>query len=269
MTRDILLSVEGLITDINQHLSDNRRGQRLREGAYVALVGPPNVGKSTLLNLLARREAAIVAATAGTTRDVIEVHLDLSGLPVTVADTAGLREAAGDEIEAEGVRRARERAERADLRVLVADATAPGEAAALLALWPDGTRAVGTLVVANKCDLLAGAPPPREIGGLPALAVSLRTGRGVGSLLAAIEDRVRDLLGDGSGLYLTRERHRQALEGCRDALARAVAGLKVAAPPELAAEDLRLAVRALGRITGQVDVEELLDVIFRDFCIGK
>jgi tRNA modification GTPase len=268
----------GLVDEVSQYLDDNRRGERLRDGVYIAILGAANVGKSSLLNALARRDAAIVSAHAGTTRDVIEVHLDLGGYPVVVADTAGLREA-GDEVEREGVARALDRAAHADLRLVVFDAAAHAIDPAAAALLEGAEN--GALAVVNKIDLVAGAPPG-SIGGHPALAISVQTGAGMAELLAAVEARVADLLegaGAGAALSLTRLRHRKALEDCVAALARAAGGLEQDGParvdpvpegsPELVAEDLRLATRALGRITGRVDVEDVLDVIFRDFCIGK
>ncbi len=262
---EINVYILGLIEELTKYLDDNRRGERLREGAYIAILGPPNVGKSSLLNALARRDAAIVSALAGTTRDVIEVHLDLGGYPVVVADTAGLRRA-GDEVEREGVSRALARAEAADLRLVVFDAGVPSADPAVALLEGDGVA----LAVLNKCDLLD-APPPARVGGHEALAISVRTGAGMAELLAAVEARVEDLLAGAAGaaMSLTRLRHRNALEDCRRALERAAAGIAAAAPAELVAEDTRLATRALGRITGRVDVEDVLDVIFREFCIGK
>ncbi len=253
--------IASLEREIASHLEDKRRGERLRGGLMIAIIGPPNAGKSSLLNLLARRDAAIVSEIAGTTRDVIEVHLDLGGYPVTVADTAGLREG-GDAIEAEGIRRALWKAGDADLRLAVFD----GEH------WPDADSSTAelvdadTLVVVNKCDL--GKPePPLEINGQPALAVSALTGDGINELLTAAADRVAGMMDVGASPALTRARHREALEECRDALGRYLNDPDLS--PELAAEDLRLAARALGRITGRVDVDDILDVIFRDFCIGK
>ena len=265
-----------LESEIAAHLKDNRRGERLRSGLLVAIIGPPNAGKSSLLNLLARRDAAIVSETAGTTRDVIEVHLDLGGYPVIVADTAGLRDMGddggpgGDEIEAEGIRRAKGKAQEADLRLAVFDGQA----------WPEtdphtaGLVDADTLVVVNKSDL--GTPrPPLIVGGQPALAISALTGDGIEGFLAAMAKRVAGLVETGisSSPALTRARHREALEECRAALERFLAAADDDQgdnkTPELAAEDLRLAARALGRITGRVDVEDVLDAIFRDFCIGK
>ncbi|MCP4328312.1 MAG: tRNA uridine-5-carboxymethylaminomethyl(34) synthesis GTPase MnmE [Alphaproteobacteria bacterium] len=256
---DLLARIAGLTDDIRAHLDDGHRGERLRDGVMIAIVGAPNTGKSTLLNQIARRDVAIVSTTAGTTRDVIEVHLDLGGFPVTVADTAGLRAASGD-IEAEGIRRARHRAASADLRLAVFDATA----------WPEidsETKAFvddDTLVLINKRDL-AVVPDDAAVGGQCAFAVSATTGDGLAAVLARLEVIVAERLAGDAGPSLTRARHRRALEDTVEALERA----KSAALPELAAEDLRLAGRALGRITGRVDVEDLLDVIFADFCIGK
>ena len=251
--------LDGLATEISAHLNDNGRGERLREGLHIAIVGAPNAGKSSLLNALARREAAIVSARAGTTRDVIEVHLDLGGYPVVLADTAGLREAAADEVEEEGIRRALDRAARADVKIAVFDATAlPDLDMATLALLDKDT-----IVVLNKTDLTT--TDQVMVAGHPAIGVSARTGAGLPALEERLTSFTADRLAAGGVPALTRARHRSALEECRDALQRALA----APLPELAAEDVRLASRALGRITGRVDVEDLLDVIFRDFCIGK
>ncbi|HUT50815.1 MAG TPA: tRNA uridine-5-carboxymethylaminomethyl(34) synthesis GTPase MnmE [Alphaproteobacteria bacterium] len=247
---------------IAAHLDDGHRGERLRDGITVAIVGAPNVGKSSLLNALARREVAIVAETAGTTRDVIEVHLDLDGYPVIVADTAGLRALdpkSADPVEAEGIRRARARAETADIRIVVFDVAEPAN--------PDGLGMVDdrAVIAVNKIDLIKSAPPAR-IAEREALAISALSGAGIPALLERLAEVVGELLAVGSEApALTRTRHRQALDDCLEALRRA----ERAELPELAAEDARLAVRALGRITGRVEVEDILDVIFRDFCIGK
>ncbi|WP_370287842.1 tRNA uridine-5-carboxymethylaminomethyl(34) synthesis GTPase MnmE [Siccirubricoccus soli] len=244
-----------LRAEIASHLADGGRGERLREGLLVAILGAPNAGKSSLLNALAGREAAIVSARAGTTRDVVEVRLALAGVPVTLADTAGLREAT-DEIEAEGVRRARRRAEEADLVLAVFAADRPPDAETLAWVRP------GTLVLANKVDL---APAPAAIGGAVPLAVSARTGAGLAALQERLAAAASELAGTADAAVLTRPRHRAALE-------EAVGWLEelTAAPlPELRAETLRAALRALGRITGQVGVEAVLDAVFGEFCIGK
>ncbi|HMB77089.1 MAG TPA: tRNA uridine-5-carboxymethylaminomethyl(34) synthesis GTPase MnmE [Kiloniellaceae bacterium] len=265
--------------EIAGYLDDGHRGERLRDGLQVAIVGPPNAGKSSLLNALLRRDAAIVTATAGTTRDVIEAHLDLEGFPVTLADTAGIRAldavqaTPDDEIEAEGIRRARARAAAADLVILVLD----------MADWPPEDPALGdfltdedSLLVLNKADLYpAGASPyetadaaaaPGTLSGRLGLVVSAKTGAGLTDLLARLTDIIRRrFAGPVEAPAITRQRHREALETTAAALERIGADI----PPELAAEDLRLALRALGRISGRCDVEDILDRIFREFCIGK
>jgi tRNA modification GTPase len=245
-----------ILKEIQSHLDDTHRGELIREGLLLTVIGRPNSGKSTLVNALAKRDVAIVAETAGTTRDVIEVRMDLGGYAVMVADTAGLREAA-EAIEAEGVRRALARAEAADIVVLVLDGTAADPFAGI----PAEARERAGLTVWNKADLPF--PAPRE-----GLKISARTGEGLPALVEALTGLVEDrLAGAGESPVLTRARHRMALEEAASALARALQA--PADAPELMAEDMRLALRALGRITGRVDVEELLDVVFRDFCIGK
>jgi tRNA modification GTPase len=262
--RDALAVLAG---EIAAHLDDGRRGERLRAGVHLALLGRPNAGKSTLLNLLAGRDAAIVSETAGTTRDVIEVHLDLGGVPVIVADTAGLRDST-DAVEREGVRRAAARADWADLKLIVLDrADWPDVPDDLRALAADGRA----LVLVNKSDLGAvDGAGALDLDGVPVLALSARTGAGVDGFLARLTETVRGLAlaGAGAAPGPTRARHRHALEEARAALAQALDGWSTRGP-ELVAEDLRLAARAIGRITGRVDVEDLLDVIFADFCIGK
>lgn len=244
-----------LRTEIAEHLVDGGQGERLREGVVVAILGAPNAGKSSLLNALAGREAAIVSARAGTTRDVVEVRMVLAGVPVTLADTAGLREAA-DEIEQEGIRRARRRAEEADLVIAVFAADAPPDAPTLD--W----AARGALVLANKVDL---APAPGAIAGTAPLAVSALTGAGLGALRERLEAEARRLAGAGDAALLTRPRHRAALTEAAAWLAEAEA----ARLPELVSEALRVALRAIGRLTGRVGVEEVLDIVFGEFCIGK
>jgi tRNA modification GTPase len=243
-----------LAAEIGAHLADERRGERLRDGLAVAILGPPNAGKSSLLNALARREVAITAATAGTTRDVVEVALDLAGYPVMLADTAGLRPAC-DAVEAEGVRRARARAASADLKLVLYDATRPEELAVLADIIDEDA-----LVIANKIDLLPPGATPRT-----GLALSVTTGAGVEALLARLGAEVASRLAPGAAPLVTRARHREALAACRGALVR----FEAAPLPELAAEDLRTAARALGRLTGRVDVEDMLDHLFAEFCIGK
>ena len=261
----VRLEIAALAPEIATALDDGGRGERLRAGLSVAIIGPPNAGKSSLLNALARREVAIVAEEAGTTRDVIEVHLDLGGYPVTLADTAGLRELAetGGQagVEAEGIRRARARAESADLRLAVIDIRDIGKSPLARFAGPDRDR----IVVLNKADL-GGGPESNLVGGEVTCVVSARTGAGLDALIARLTAEAARRLGSGgTEPAITRARHRAALSEALAALERA----RGAAGIELMAEDLRLAARALGRIAGRVDVEDLLDVIFRDFCIGK
>ncbi|MGH7013212.1 MAG: tRNA uridine-5-carboxymethylaminomethyl(34) synthesis GTPase MnmE [Stellaceae bacterium] len=247
--------------EIEASLADGARGERLRAGLAIAVLGPPNAGKSSLVNALTRREVAITAATAGTTRDVVEVALDLSGYPVTLADTAGLR-TSRDAIEEEGVRRAWARAASADLKLVVVDATRPGEKDSVAALLDRGT-----VVVANKMDLAPcdDATWADALGAGPAVKISVATGAGLAALEARLGAEIARRFGGESAPLITRARHRQALAASCAALER----YPRAAAPELAAEELRQAVQALGRITGRVGVEDLLDVVFREFCIGK
>jgi tRNA modification GTPase len=248
-----------LENEIGAHLDDGRRGERLRDGFYVAILGAANVGKSSLLNRLAGRDAAIVSARAGTTRDVVEVQMDLTGWPITMADTAGLRDS-DDAIEIEGVRRALARAEEADLRVVVIDG----------ALFPTVDRQSldllqeKDLLVINKCDLL-GRAAPKEEDGRHAYAVSCRTGFGIDLVLDGLVEKIGSLFPLAPEPALTRARHREALSECRDAIARG----RSSVGDERLAEEVRLATRQIGRITGRVDIEEMLGIVFSDFCIGK
>jgi len=248
-----------LKAELNTQLEAGEKARRLRLGLEVAILGAPNVGKSSLLNALAGREAAIVSSKAGTTRDVVEVHMDLSGYPVTLADTAGLRETA-EEIEGEGIRRALARAEQADLRLVVFDAGA----------WPDADLAtkaaarVGDIILLNKAEDLQGKHFPKTEWGAP-LPVSAKTGLGLGELEKRLTAEVVDRAGISETPAITRLRHRKALEDAIKALQRAEDSQEA----ELCGEDLRLAARALERLLGKVDVEDLLDVIFAEFCIGK
>lgn len=256
------IEMKRLIDELTQELESGRRAERLRDGVRVAIVGPPNAGKSSLLNRLAGREAAIVHARAGTTRDVVEVGLDLGGVPVTVADTAGLREAA-DEIEAEGVRRARAAAASSDIVLCVAAADDP----AAEIIWAEAAGAYPNallLAVLNKVDL-ASAVALEGVGPERLFRVSAATEQGLEGLVGAVTEAVGTAAGMSEEAGLTRARHREAATECLEALRRAAG----APSPDLQAEDLRLALRAIGRITGKVDVEDLLDVVFRDFCIGK
>ena len=313
MTAPALKIARELAGEIEALLADSGRGERLREGLVVAIAGPPNAGKSTLLNRLAKREAAIVSPYAGTTRDVIEVHLDLGGYPVTLLDTAGIRPT-DDPVEAEGVRRAEARAAEADLVLwLSEDGAAPAAAAPGQPVWR----------VQTKVDLARGArsepgfskseagfistdPDPvndliptfirqaltispdaltnirnespsggsrrtesETAGPARAFRLSAATGEGLEAFAAALTDEAASQLGGGAeSVLITRARHRRSLQDALDALKRATA-TKDSGREEIVAEELRLAAAALGRLTGRIDVEDVLDVIFRDFCIGK
>ncbi len=256
-----------LADEMRAHMDDGRRGERLRDGIQVVIAGRPNVGKSSLLNQLARRDAAIVAERAGTTRDVIEVHLDLGGYPVILVDTAGLREETGDEVEREGMARTRARLGTADLVVWVT--SAPDVEEGRDGTLSDAPIDSDTVWVVNKSDLTEDLPALRKScpGMANAIPVSALTGEGLDGLIAELARRARALAGEGEHVVMTRARHRAALGECLEHLDRVVTG--TISEPELVAEDLRRAAHALGRIVGRVDVEDLLDAIFREFCIGK
>jgi tRNA modification GTPase len=255
-------AVARLLPQLRAHLDDGRRGEILREGFRVAIAGPPNAGKSSLLNALARREAAIVSEEAGTTRDVIEVTLDLGGVPVILSDTAGIREAEG-KVEREGIRRAVAHARAADLVVWLADATGPSPPQPPADLVGQGAALIRAL---NKVDLLRGdGQGPVAADGT--FRISAQTGAGLPALTDAIARRATMGARASEAPAITQVRHRQLLEACAAALEAYLAGDPAA--PELRAEDLRRAATALGRITGRVDVEDVLGAIFGRFCIGK
>lgn len=262
VTREVVPVLDRLIDQLREHLDDNRRGELLRDGIQIVIIGAPNAGKSSLLNALAKRDVAIVSDIAGTTRDVIEVALDIMGYPVILSDTAGLRpdqlgENDNDVIEAEGIRRALKKAEDADVKILLYDGAQREPDPYTLSMIDESV-----IKVVSKADQKIIFEYPA-----PLIEISSKTGQGLDVLLRAIQDKIADIVGRGGreAPSLTRMRHRSALVECLNALKRS----KEAALPELMAEDVRLAIRALGQITGRVDVEDLLDVIFRDFCIGK
>lgn len=254
LTAPALAKIKTLLGEIEEVLAAQGRSERLRDGLVVAIAGPPNVGKSTLMNQLARREVAIVSPHAGTTRDVIEVQLDLDGYPVTVIDTAGIRET-DDPVEQEGVRRARARAAEADLVLWLTDGRHEKN-------LPHGEEPEWT--VRNKVDLDA-ASGQRPDGS--DFAISARRGDGVPELIAALIAFAQDYFGSNSGALIGRERQRKLLEQTTVSLHRSIAVIRTG--EELAAEELRSAAYSLGRLLGRVDVEDILDVIFREFCVGK
>jgi tRNA modification GTPase len=252
-----LARIKALLAEVREVLAAQGRSERLRDGLVVAIAGPPNVGKSTLMNQLARREVAIVSPHAGTTRDVIEVQLDLDGYPVTVIDTAGVRET-DDPVEQEGVRRARARAAEADLVLWIVDrqhqeGRQPGPAP----VW----------VVRNKIDLFAaGAVSGQEESGTD-FKISASRGDGIQELIAGLIAFAQDYFGSGEGGLIGRERQRKLLQETASSLQRSMVVIKEG--EEFAAEELRMAAHSLGRLLGRVDVEDVLDAIFREFCIGK
>lgn len=261
-----LARIESLRDEIEEVLAAQGRSERLREGLVVAISGPPNVGKSTLINLVARREVAIVSPHAGTTRDVIEVQLDLDGYPVTVIDTAGIRETA-DPVEQEGVRRARRRAAEADLVLWMIDAEhQEGGWRGDAPVW----------VVRNKVDLDIAkgarlrAPAGTSRGGTAGgtgFEISASRGDGVPGLIAALVAFARDYFGSREDALIGRERQRKLLREAAHSLQCSIS--IIGQGEELAAEELRAAAYCLGRLLGRVDVEDVLDVIFREFCVGK
>jgi tRNA modification GTPase len=295
-----LTKVRELAGEIRAVLADGHRGEQLRDGMAVAIAGPPNAGKSTLLNRLARREAAIVSPLAGTTRDVIEVHLELDGYPVTLLDTAGIRDT-DDPVEMEGVRRARERAAEADLVLWLVDASEASPS------QPPVNPGQMTWILRTKTDLITGRTESNihnnehkssnrsltsfnstvtmpnvvsneyqfnnnEYGFISretsVFSISAVTGAGIGALTTALTAQAQQCLGSTEPALVTRERHRAALRATLEALERAMSD-SLRTHDDLLAEELHIAARALGKLTGRVDVEDVLDVIFRDFCIGK
>ena len=247
-----------LIRDIKKGLNDGRRGEILREGFRVAVIGPPNVGKSTLVNWLSKRPVSIISEQPGTTRDVLEASLDLGGYPVIIADTAGLR-ASTDPIENEGIKRAQEWAKTANSRLILLEPST--EAGFLERLKPNPEC---DLVVLNKIDLL-----PRNFKKEQTLAISLKDEIGLDKLLNGLKKIVSKSMVGQEPPVITRTRHREALQSCLNSIKSAKTALLSDGEPEIVAEELRAATKSLGRVVGAVDVEDLLDVVFGDFCIGK
>jgi tRNA modification GTPase len=256
-----LARVKILLAEIEEVLGAQGRSERLRDGLVVAIAGPPNVGKSTLMNQLARREVAIVSPHAGTTRDVIEAQLDLDGYPVTVIDTAGIRET-DDPVEQEGVRRARARAAEADLVLWLADRPGPE-------LPHQG--AVSVWLVRNKIDLepdqARGKVADRKLGAGVEFRISASHGDGIAELVSSLVSFAQAYFGSVEVGVISRARQRKLLEETAEALRRSIAVIDEG--EELAAEELRAAAYSLGRLLGRVDVEDILDAIFREFCVGK
>ena len=247
-----------LIRDIEKSLNDGRRGEILREGFRVAVIGPPNAGKSTLVNWLSKRPVSIISEQPGTTRDVLEASLDLGGYPVIIADTAGLRTST-DPIENEGIKRAQEWAKTANTRLILLEPST--EAGFLERLKPNPEC---DLVVLNKIDLL-----PRDFKKEETLAISLKDEIGLDKLLNGLKKIVSKSMVGQEPPVITRTRHREALQSCLNSITSAKTALLLGEEPEIVAEELRAATKSLGRVVGAVDVEDLLGVVFGDFCIGK
>ena len=250
-----------VILSIKKILNDQRVGERIREGFKIAIIGPTNAGKSSLLNLLSNRDVAIVSEVAGTTRDVIETHLNIEGYPVVVSDTAGIRDSK-NEIEKKGIKLALDNAENADLKLIIIDAKSTDFKGVLKELLDEKA-----ILVVNKSDLLK-EDLSSEIKNFEHVLISVKNNFNVEDLIIKIKNKLKNKFITSEDILITRERHRQHLEKCLNYLKR-FEEKNEAQDFDKAAEDLRLATRHLGMIVGKVDVEEILGSIFNDFCIGK
>ncbi len=259
--KDIKKKSEKVKTEINKVLNDQKVGERIREGFKIAIVGPTNAGKSSLLNYLSRREAAIVSEIAGTTRDVIETHLNIDGLPVILSDTAGIRESK-DEIEKKGIRLALKKAENADLNIVLIEPKSANFAGFLNDLVSDKS-----LIVVNKSDLGIDNIAD-EFKKFRPIYISLKKEENLDQLINVIKKKLKNKFINSENILITRERHRKHLEQCVMHLDK-FQKKNTSRDFDMAAEDLRLATRHLGIIVGKVDIEEILGTIFNDFCIGK
>ena len=250
-----------VILSIKKILNDQRVGERIREGFKIAIIGPTNAGKSSLLNLLSNRDVAIVSEVAGTTRDVIETHLNIEGYPVVISDTAGIRDSK-NEIEKKGIKLALDNAENADLKLIIIDAKSIDFKGVLKELLDENA-----ILVVNKSDLLK-EDLSAEIKNFEHVLISVKNNFNVEDLIIKIKNKLKNKFITSEDILITRERHRQHLEKCLNYLKR-FEEKNEAQDFDKAAEDLRLATRHLGMIVGKVDVEEILGSIFNDFCIGK
>ena len=250
-----------VILSIKKILNDQRVGERIREGFKIAIIGPTNAGKSSLLNLLSNRDVAIVSEVAGTTRDVIETHLNIEGYPVVVSDTAGIRDSK-NEIEKKGIKLALDNAENADLKLIIIDAKSIDFKGVLKELLDEKA-----ILVVNKSDLLK-EDLSSEIKNFEHVLISVKNNFNIEDLIIKIKNKLKNKFITSEDILITRERHRQHLEKCLNYLKR-FEEKNEAQDFDKAAEDLRLATRHLGMIVGKVDVEEILGSIFNDFCIGK
>ena len=259
--KNIKKSSYDVIKNLEKILNDQKIGERIRDGFKIAIVGPPNAGKSSLLNYLANRDAAIVSETAGTTRDVVEVHLNIDGYPVIMSDTAGIRESR-NEIERKGIKLSINRAEDADLKLVVIDAKNVEFTDLLLNLVKNDS-----ILVVNKSDLIEGVETT-DFKKFDHILISIKNNINLDNLISKIKDHLKKIFISSEDILITRARHRQHLEKCLEHL-KSFNEKNEIEDFDKAAEDLRLATRNLGMIVGKVDVEELLGSIFNDFCIGK
>jgi len=262
---DLASEIVEIKSTITLALADGKRGEKLREGLAIVILGAPNAGKSSLLNVIAGRDAAIVSHRAGTTRDIIEINMEISGFQVTLMDTAGLRETA-DDIEKEGVKRALSRAAAADIKLVVFDSTAAAPDRASLDQIDDNT-----LIIMNKYDILQDREMPHDpclnpkLQGRDILYVSTKTAEGIGELFVFLKRLIAEKFAGAGSPLITRSRHRALLSEARMHLER----VNLKGPQELACEELRLAANSIGKITGKIAVDDVLDVVFKQFCIGK
>ena len=265
LPEDILINIKKtsseIMLNIKKILDDQKVGERIREGFKIAIIGPTNAGKSSLLNHLSNRDVAIVSETAGTTRDVIEIHLNIDGYPVVISDTAGIRDSK-NEIEKKGIKFALDRAENADLKLIVVEAKNVDFKGILRDLMDKNA-----ILVINKSDLLDNELSP-EIKKLDHVLISIRNNTNIDSLILNIKNKLKNKFNTSDDILITRSRHRQHLEQCFEFLKNFEEKNEVN-DFDKAAEDLRLASRQLGMIVGKVDVEEILGSIFQDFCVGK
>ncbi|MCD6034959.1 MAG: mnmE [Rickettsiales bacterium] len=260
---ELKAGVAGLQEEIQAHLHDGHKGEKLKSGLQVVIVGAPNAGKSSLMNCLARRDVAITSPIAGTTRDTIEIQMDVGGYPIVLVDTAGLRESS-DLIENEGIKRAKAKAVNADLVLALfdQDALPRMDKATYEMLGPDALVCISKI---DKNPQSSNLELPEALASHKPVRLSTETGEGIDALLKALEEKAKTYLGVGASPLITRARYREALGHCMESLER----FSFDIPLELAAEDLRMAGRSLGRITGRIDVEDILDSLFQQFCIGK
>lgn len=250
--QELARDIDTLRNDLKSVLADRKCGERLRDGLHAVILGAPNAGKSSLMNAIAKRDVAIVSHKAGTTRDVIEAHIDIGGFPVVLIDTAGLRDS-DEDIEQEGIRRALQRADSADVRLLLFDGTKGQD---------EATRAImseGDIIIISKCDLIRTKQNPDGIH------VSTVTGEGVDTVLAALEKRLTSFFSSDVAPVITRTRHRALLTEALACLERYSPEM----PLEIGCEELRLAGQAIGKITGKIQTDDILDIVFKRFCIGK